>query len=232
MERKYENQSLSGIKLIILDLDGTIADTIGSIRDGVNLAMEKHGFPLRSYEEVRRAIGNGARELIRLSMPSEASADAALVDRVYADYHDFYGETYIRCNTCYEGMLEAIATLKARGYTLAVLSNKQDVYVKALVGQLLPGGTVAVAAGQTELPKKPDPTVPRMIAKSLGFEPVEAAMVGDSEVDVETGLRAGMLAVGCSWGYRDREMLEESGAEVILDAPSELTDLFLGVSVS
>ncbi len=226
MEIRCENKSLVGIKLLILDLDGTIADTIESIRDGVNLAMEKYGFPSRSYEEIRRAIGNGSRELIRLSVPSEVSTDAELVDRVHADYHVFYGETYIRCSSCYDGMLEAIATLRDRGYTLAVLSNKQDVYVKALVKQLLPEGTVSYVAGQTELPKKPDPTVPHMIAEILGFEPSEAAMIGDSEVDVETGLRAGMLAVGCSWGYRDRESLVESGAEVILDEPSELTKVF------
>ncbi len=227
MEIKKEIKSLEGIKLIILDLDGTIADTIGSIRDGVNLAMEKHGFPHRSYEEIRRAIGNGARELIRLSVPEEVAEDVELVDRVFADYHAFYGETYIRCDACYEGILPAIATLRERGYTLAVLSNKQDVYVKALVEKLLPKGAISLAAGQTDLPRKPDPTVPRMIAETLGFTPSETAMVGDSEVDVETALNAEMLAVGCSWGYRDREFLVETDAQVILDEPRELTELFL-----
>lgn len=227
MEIIKDRKSLKRIKLIILDLDGTIADSIESIRDGVNLAMEKYGFPLRTYEDIRRAIGNGARELIRLSMPPEAAEDAELVGRVFADYHAFYGETYIRCNTCYDGILSAVSTLRERGYTLAVLSNKQDVYVKALVKQLLPEGSASFVAGQTDLPRKPDPTVPRMIAQTLGFAPDETAMVGDSEVDVKTALNAGMLAVGCSWGYRDRALLAETGAEIILDEPRDLTKLFL-----
>ena len=214
------------IRLLIFDLDGTLADTIDSIREGVNLAMRKYGFPERSYEEVRRAICNGARELIRLSMPVSDAADAALVDRVLADYHAFYGQTYVHCDCCYDGMVESLRTLRERGYTLAVLSNKQDVYVKALVQSLLPEGWISLAAGQTELPTKPDPTVPLMMARALGFSPDETAFIGDSEVDVQTARNACMMAVGCSWGYRERALLSESGADVLLDEPRELIKLF------
>jgi len=214
------------VKLLIFDLDGTLADTIESIREGVNLAMRKYGYPERSYEEVRLAIGNGARELIRLSMPAEAAADGALVDRVFADYNDFYGQTYAHCDCCYNGIPESLGTLRERGYTLAVLSNKQDVYVKALVKALLPEGMIALAAGQTELPKKPDPTVPLMIAEQMGFTPDETAFIGDSEVDIATARNARMLAVGCSWGYRERELLLNGGADVLLDEPCELIKLF------
>lgn len=214
------------IKLLILDLDGTLADTIESIREGVNIAMNKYGYPERNYDEVRRAIGNGARELIRLSMPEPGRSDAELVDRVFRDYHAAYGETYTHCTECYEGIPESLLTLKERGYTLAVLSNKQDVYVKELVKILLPEGLIASAAGQTDLPKKPDPTVPLMIASELGFAPSETAFIGDSEVDVLTGKNAGMLTVGCSWGYRDREVLVDSSADFVLDRPSELVEIF------
>lgn len=212
------------IKLLILDLDGTLADTIESIREGVNLAMNQYGYPERSYTEVRNAIGNGARELIRLSLPEDA--EPALVDRVFRDYHAAYGETYTHCTECYEGIPEALRTLKDRGYTLAVLSNKQDIYVKELVKILLPEGLISSAAGQTDLPKKPDPTVPLMMAKELGFLPEETAFVGDSEVDVLTGKNAGMLTVGCSWGYRDRPVLVESHADFLIDHPTELTEIF------
>ena len=226
MDHVCENGEKTPIRLLILDLDGTLADTIGSICEGVNLAMQKYGFPERSYEEVRVAIGNGARELIRLSMPEAARADGALVDRVFADYNDFYGQTYAHCDCCYDGILESLNELKRRGYTLAVLSNKQDVYVKALVKSLLPEGLISLAAGQTDLPKKPDPTVPLMMASELGFLPSQTAFIGDSEVDVATAKNARMLAVGCSWGYRERAMLVQSGADCILDKPRELMDLF------
>lgn len=214
------------VRLLIFDLDGTLADTIDSIREGVNLAMRKYGYPERSYEEVREAIGNGARNLIRQSMPRAAAQDEALVDRVFSDYHTFYGQTFAHCDRCYDGMIEALCELKKLGYTIAVLSNKQDEYVRALIKNLIPEGVVSVAMGQTELPRKPDPTVPLLIAQGLGFAPAETAFIGDSEVDVQTGLNAGMVTVGCSWGYRSRALLVEGGAHAVLDEPTELTALF------
>ena len=227
MKKTETAKSPRAIRLLILDLDGTLADTIGSIRDGVNLAMNKYGYPERSYEEVREAIGNGARELIRRSMPAHLASDRELVDRVFSDYHAFYGQTYLNCKECYEGIPESLAALKEAGYTLAVLSNKQDVYVKGLCKALFPEGLISYAEGQTEKPKKPDPTVPLEIASMLGFTPEETAFLGDSEVDVQTGLNAGMLAIGCAWGYRDSALLLETGAHYLMEHPSEIADLFL-----
>lgn len=220
-------RELGSIRLLLLDLDGTLADTIESIREGVNLAMKKYGYPEKSYAEVRQAIGNGARELIRLSMPAEATADPAQVDRVFADYHAAYGTTYAHCTKCYDGIPESLGALREAGYTLAVLSNKQDIYVQELVKNLLPEGWIAIAMGQTDLPRKPDPTVPLMIAKELGFTPAETAFIGDSEVDVKTGQNAGMLTVACAWGYRDREDLEKAEPDCLLCEPKELQTLFL-----
>lgn len=215
------------VGLLIFDLDGTLADTIWSIRDGVNIALEKHGFEKRSYDEIRLAIGNGARELVRLSVPAEARDDAVLVDRVFRDYESAYGETFRSCNTCYEGMVESLCELKARGYTIAVLSNKQDMYVKELVKILLPEGMSKISMGQTALPRKPDPTVPLMIAKELGFSPAETAFVGDSDVDIITAKNAGMISVGCAWGYRGEKVLREVCSDVVIQAPTELLDIFL-----
>ena len=215
------------VRLLIFDLDGTLADTIYTIRDGVNMVMEKYGFPKKSYDETRRIIGNGIRDLIYKAVPKEMTADAEFMEKAIADYSEFYKMTCTNCTECYDGMLDALITLKKRGYTIAVLSNKQDVFVKPMVEYLLPAGISSISMGQTEeLPRKPDPTVPLMIAKELGFEPSQAAFIGDGETDVVTGLNSGMLAVGCSWGYRGAEILKEYGAEIIIDEPAELVELF------
>lgn len=211
-------------KLLIFDLDGTIADTIYSIRDGVNMAMDKYGFPRRSYEDIRSAIGNGARELIRLSMPENVRADAPLVDAVLRDYDEFYGLTYANIDGCYPHMSETIHKLRERRYIIAILSNKQDAYVKKIAELLFPDGTVSFAAGQTELPKKPDPTVPLMIAKMFGAKPSECAFIGDSDVDVMTARNAGMTSVACPWGYRPREALEN--ADFIIESADQLIHIF------
>jgi len=107
-----------------------------------------------------------------------------------------------------------------------VLSNKQDKYTKGLIEQLLPPDTMAVVMGQTALPTKPDPTVSCLIAQNLGLEPQECAMIGDSEVDIQTAQNAGMLAIGCSWGYRGREALIDAGADIVVDEVRELLALW------
>ena len=212
-------------KLLIFDLDGTIADTIWSIREGVNLALDLYGYKSRSYEEIRAAIGNGAYELIRKSLPENVREDSDLVSRVLADYDRLYGSTYSHIDGCYDGMMETLVSLKNKGYILAVLSNKQDAYVKKIVELLFEDGFVSFAAGQTgSCPKKPDPTAALMIADAFELGAEDCAFIGDSEVDVMTAKNAGMTAVGCSWGYRSMDAL--SDADVIVDAPHELDVIF------
>lgn len=228
MEIIHSARAEERVGLIIFDLDGTLADTIESIREGINRTMKHYGYPERSYEQVRTAIGNGARRLVQRSMPSELSSDETLLSEVFEYYNRAYGETYRHCDHCYDGMYESLLRLKEKGYALAILSNKQDAYVKALNEILFPADLFSVAEGQAVgAPVKPDPTVPLSIARRLGFSPEQTAFVGDSEVDVQTGLNSGMLAVGCSWGYRERALLKETGADVILDHPTELCALFL-----
>jgi len=225
MRQKETEKIMRTAALLIFDLDGTLADTLEGIRDGVNLAMERYGYPRRSTEEVRCAIGNGARELIRRSMPKEAARDTELVGRVFADYDRLYEQTF-RHSHVYEGMAETLAVLKERGYLLAVLSNKQDAYVKDLAAELFDRELFCLVAGQTDLPKKPDPAVPLRMAQSLGLAPEQCVMIGDSEVDIRTAKNAGMRSVGCLWGYRSREAILAENADVTVSKPLDLLSVF------
>ena len=211
-------------KLLIFDLDGTLADTLITIRDSVNMALEKHQLPLRTYDEVMWAIGNGARELMRRSVPAELSTDQDFIDRIYEDYTEAYNKTFANVDGCYPFVSEVLHTLKDRGYTLAVLSNKPDFYTRIIVEALFPDGIISFAAGQTSLPRKPDPTVPLMIAERFGVSPQECAFIGDSDVDVMTAKNSGMTAVACSWGYRPKEALQD--ADYIIDDARELLSIF------
>ena len=214
------------VRALIFDLDGTLADTIGGILDGINETMTYYGYPERTYEDVRRAIGNGARLLVRRCMPEPDASDDVRVSEVLAHYDAAYSHTYMHTRECYEGMVAAIRELHARGYRLGVLSNKQDVYTKRLVTQLFPDGEFSLVMGQTDLPTKPDPTVPHLIARELGVEPCECAMIGDSDVDIITAKNAGMTGIGCGWGYRGADMLRVCGADAVIDCPAELLLLF------
>ena len=226
-----ETPSARPIRAIIFDLDGTLADTIGAIRDGINQTMCAYSYPQRTYEDVRRAIGNGARLLVQRCMPEPDASNGQQVSRVLATYDMAYARTYLNTRECYEGIVETVKELYRRGYRLAVLSNKQDVYTTGLVAQLFPDGEFEVVMGQTDLPTKPNPTVPHLIAHQLCVAPDECAMIGDSDVDIVTARNAGMMGVGCSWGYRGRNMLLAAGAPQVVDTPTELLDLFPPVPV-
>lgn len=217
---------LQNKKLLIFDLDGTIADTLYSIKDAVNMCMEHFGFESRSYEQVREAVGNGAKLLLLRSIPKDVADDTARAEEIYTYFKTCYGMTYNRIKGCYDGMYEAMTGLKAKGYTLAVLSNKPDLYVKNIIASLFENGTVSIAQGETELPRKPDPTAALLIAKELGFTPSQCAFIGDSEVDVATAKNAGMASVAVSWGFRDRRVLENVCPDIIVDSPEELSGSF------
>lgn len=213
------------IRGIIFDLDGTVADTISAIRQGVNLTMEQLGYPTHTDADIRRFINHGARELIRKSLPEDVGTDPVRVDEALDVYQGMYERTYKNTNFCYDGMVDAMTAL-AQQYKLAILSNKQDRMVKGLAAQLLPAGVVQIAQGQVEgVPVKPDPTAVWELCRKMGVAPTECAFVGDSDVDMMTATRAGCLPVGVTWGYRGEEVLLAAGAVVLVRQPAELAVL-------
>lgn len=219
-------ERINKVKAVIFDLDGTLADTVGSICEAVNMAMREFDFAERNYDDVVAAIGNGARLLIKRLLPQDAARDEAFVDEVLAFYDECYKKTYLHCRQCYDGIPELIELLKARGLCLGVLSNKQDFQTKGLVDSLFPSHPFDFVQGQTDLPKKPDPTVPLMAAKVLCAEAYECLYVGDSDVDVLTAKNAGMLPLSVSWGYRTEAQLRDAGAEVIARDVADVLSLF------
>ena len=213
-------------KLLMFDLDGTIADTLYSIMDAVNMCMEHYGFPTKTYEEVRAAVGNGAKLLIMRSIPREIAEDSARAEEIYQYFKGCYDITHNRIDGCYDGMHEAMLEIHSRGYTLAVLSNKPDAYVKNIISDLFDVGVISIARGESDMPRKPDPTAPLYIAHTLGFEASDCAYIGDSEVDVATAKNAGFASVAVSWGFRDRAVLEDCTPDIIIDDPSQLLEIF------
>lgn len=215
------------IKAIVFDLDGTIANTVSAIRNGINLTMDKLGYPRSTDEDVLAHINFGARRLIRLSLPQKLQENEEEVDRALSLYDKMYATTYLETDKTYDGIPAAFETLAREGYSLGVLSNKQDPFVVELCRQLLPAGTYKVARGQrVGAPTKPDPTVPWEIAGLLGATPAECAMVGDTPVDVQTAKNAGFLSVAVSWGYRPRTDLEAACPDFIVDRVNDLVPLF------
>ncbi len=213
-------------KLLIFDLDGTLADTLYTIRDAVNLCLRHFSLPERSYDEVKAAVGDGARLLLERSVPEDVLADSARFEEIFDFFGGCYVQTHDRVERCYDGLFDVVMTLRKQGHTLAVLSNKPDRLVGGIIKKLFPEGTFAFAMGQTEQPKKPDPTVPRAKCRELGFLPCDTYFIGDSDVDIKTAKNAGFGSAAVSWGFRDRELLAALNPDVICDTPRELLEFF------
>lgn len=210
-------------KAIIFDLDGTLLNTLGDLRNAANEALRVRGLPLRSAEEVRCFIGNGVRNLMRRCLP-EGTAEEE-IDAALADFKRYYS-AHLRDSTVpYDGIPELLCELRGRGIKVGVLSNKLDSATQTLIRHYFPGQTDAVLGEQSGIPRKPDPTSCRMILRQLGVQPEEVLYVGDSGVDMQTARNAGLTAVGVTWGFRSRTVLLENGAHALVDCPAQILQL-------
>jgi phosphoglycolate phosphatase len=214
------------IKLIIFDLDGTLADTIFDIRDGLNGMLTEYGFHLVNKEQTLSFINNGALELVRRSLPVKHQGDDEYVKEAKRVYERYYSKCYNNMTAEYEGCSNALKTLANSGVHLAVLSNKQDEFVKKIVEKLFSDIPFEFVLGQSDkFPTKPDPTSIHYIMNELGVSGNETVLVGDSNVDMLTAKNAGVIPLGVSWGYRPKEILIELGARHILSSPSEFAEI-------
>lgn len=196
---------------VIFDLDGTLLDTLQDLADAVNYALRKEGMPERTIDEVRQFVGNGVRLLMIRAVPGGESNP--LFEETFAQFKEYYGEHCNDNTKPYEGMIELLETLKSKGYSVAIVSNKIDFAVKEL-SVLYFKGIVPVAIGEKEgVRRKPAPDTVREALKELGRTAEESVYVGDSDVDIETAKNAGMPCISVLWGFRDREFLEEHGAK-------------------
>ena len=206
--------------LVIFDLDGTLLNTLDDLADAVNHTLGEYNFPAQSTEHVRLSVGNGAANLMRKCVPG--GMDQPDFEDCLAAYKEYYSNNLRNKTRPYDGIPELLNALREKGIRIAVLSNKPDDAVKALVREIF-GPEISAAAGESErLHRKPSPDGVYEILKELDVPAGHAIYVGDSDVDVMTAHNAGLRAVGVTWGFRDRGVLEEAGADYIIDRPDEL----------
>ena len=199
---------------ILFDLDGTLLDTLGDLHDSVNHTLHTLGWPERSREEVRRFVGNGAAQLLRLSVPEGVDWEQA-----YSLFRPYY-DAHCRVKTRpYEGVSEALAELGAK-YPLAIVSNKPDSAVKLLCADYFPG--IYALGERSGCPRKPAADMVLRAMAEIGVQ--DCIYVGDSEVDILTAQNAGVRCLSVLWGFRDRDVLESSGGKDFCAEPGALAD--------
>jgi phosphoglycolate phosphatase len=207
-------------RAVVLDLDGTLLDTLGDLTDSVNRTLSLFGFPQRTQDEIRRFVGNGAVKLLERALP--CALPPSDFEAFYRAYNADYTAHQRDQTRPYDGATELLRALRARGLFTAVLSNKQDAAVRALCAHYFPD-LLDMATGPTaERRTKPAPDGVIYISETLGVQMNEILYVGDSETDVQTGRNAGVKTAAALWGFRDRETLETAGAVLFAKTPEDV----------
>lgn len=211
-------------KLCIFDLDGTLLNTLDSIAYYVNDTMKHFGLPVIETEKIRTFVGNGAKNLISHSLRYNGSELDA--EKVLSVYIEKYNSDALYLVKPYEGIPELLSKLHENGVTLAVLSNKPHSSTSIMIDKIFGKDLFSVVRGPYNNEKvKPEPAVANEIAK--GFEKENCFFIGDSDVDIETGKNALMHTVGVTWGFRDRDVLQNAGAEKIVSKAADIADIVL-----
>jgi phosphoglycolate phosphatase len=217
------------IRLVIFDLDGTLVDSRLDLVHSVNAALRHIGRPELPDDLIASYVGDGAPILIQRALGGEA-VDEALVRKGLQYFLSYYREHKLDHTKVYPGIAEALTEIQrsANGQprTMAVLSNKPVNPSRAIVEELGLGQFFVHVYGGNSFPsKKPDPEGARKLLAENGIGPEQAAMVGDSHVDVRTGRNAGMWTIGVTYGFAPRAF-EDEPPDVLVDSPQELASIF------
>jgi phosphoglycolate phosphatase len=206
---------VSTTRLAVLDLDGTLLDTLDDLAASVNAALVAVGRPPRPRHEIERFVGEGARRLLeRAVAPHHELAEAAL-----AAWWRHYDVHCLDRTRPFPGLPEL---LTRSGRRLAVHTNKPGRAARHILAGLGLLDRFAVVTGGDEAPRKPDPAGTLEIMRRLGARPEETVFIGDSPTDVRTARNAGVTMVAVTWGFRPREELRAAGAVHLVDTVAGL----------
>jgi phosphoglycolate phosphatase len=212
-------------KAVIFDLDGTLLDTIEDLAASMNSALKSMGYPIQDIPKYRELVGNGIENLAMQVLPRDVK-NKELAQKCVSIFRTVYSDNWAKKTKPYSGIPELLNNLKANQVSMAVLSNKLQIYAAQMVQYFFGSNCFIEVRGETpEFPKKPDPGAALDIAKKLSFNPSQIIFVGDSGIDMQTAASAGMFPVGALWGYRSAEELVDYGAKILISSPGEFPGL-------
>lgn len=202
---------------VIVDLDGTMVDTVGDFIAALNRSLAALALPPVDRAFVERTVGKGSEHLIRSTL-QQVGADAARYDEAWALYQRHYLAINGEHAVVYPGVVEGLERLAARGLKLACLTNKPTAFALPLLRlKGLHRHFSAVFGGDAFERKKPDPLPLLKTCEALGSLPAHTLMLGDSSNDARAARAAGCPVVLVSYGYNHGEPVASAGADAVID---------------
>lgn len=207
---------------VIIDLDGTLLDTVADLAAAVNAMLADFGRPALSEAAVRSYVGKGARILVHraLSGSLDGRVDDETAARGLASFERHYARENGRSATLFPNVVEGLAAMRAKGLRLACVTNKPQAFTDALLGRTgLARFFAAIVGADPRIARKPDPAPLLHACERLGVEPAQAVAVGDSMNDVQAARAAGITVIVVPYGYN------EGRPASTLDADAHVDDL-------
>lgn len=212
---------------VIFDLDGTLANSLESLKYCGNYALEKQGLKPQPEQAYQYFAGDGPMELMKRAIVAAGGSVEKDYEVVFSAYEEIFKDY---CNygiKVYDGLKEVLDYMKEKGTKFAVVTNKPQEGAEKVVEELFGKGYMDVVVGSgTERPRKPDKAQAVYAVECLNLKKEECMYVGDTDVDMKTGKAAGLFTVGVLWGFRERKELEENHADAIAEVPEALKKIW------
>ena len=214
-------------KLVMIDVDGTLVDSVPDLAYCVDQMMLSLDMPVRGEETVRHWVGNGVPRLVERALTGEldGSTSQEAFDKAYPIFLDLYSQNSSVRSTLYEGVMEGLDYLKSKDYLLGCVTNKAEQFTLPLLQSL---GIIdyfgIVISGDTLEKKKPDPLPLIHGANFFNIKPNECLMLGDSVSDVKAARAASFQIICMSYGYNHGNNIADENPDLVIDSMAQLRD--------
>jgi phosphoglycolate phosphatase len=211
------------VRAALFDLDGTLVDSLEDLARAVNHMLAEFGRPSLTSASVRRLVGKGAHNLVRRSLETESEEAITRGIELFVAYNR---DHLTDKSALYPGVREMLQKLSENGIRLVVISNKHEALCHLIMEALGIAGLFEIICGGDTFPElKPSPLPLLQSVARLGIAARDAAMVGDSINDIQAGQQAGVVTIGCTWGYGEPEEL--AGADHCAASPGDVAAILL-----
>ena len=210
---------------ILIDLDGTLIDSVPDLAYCVDEMMKQIDMPVRGVDAVRNWVGNGVETLTERALVNavEGTPDADLKAKAYPIFLELYKHNNSQRSCVYDGVKEGLQWMKDNGYRIGCVTNKAEAFtVPLLKSKGLFDLFEVIVSGDTCEKKKPDPMPLLHAAKLLNVDPNNALMLGDSRSDVKAARAANFNIFCMTYGYNHGEDIRDYNPDVVMDSFMEL----------
>ncbi|MBF0219050.1 MAG: phosphoglycolate phosphatase [Gammaproteobacteria bacterium] len=215
-------------QMVLIDVDGTLVDSVPDLCFCVDTMMQALGLPERGEARVRNWVGNGVERLVRRALTDslDDEPEDALFDRAYPIFLSLYAENTSKRSRLYPGVLEGLNLLQSRGYALGCVTNKAARFTEPLLHDLGVADFFGIIiSGDTLSEKKPHPLPLLHAATHFAVKPENALMIGDSVSDVKAARAAGFTIICMSYGYNHGVDIHLANPDAVIDSMTELAAL-------